>query len=79
MRKILKIKADETIPDGAKYLYSNQELDHSRSYTYEEINTSDPVNYIPILGNIFGTNRVMRRTPYVTVHYYEIEIADENY
>lgn len=77
MKRIIKVRSGEVVPDNAKYLHSSEELDRSKSYTYESINSNDPWNYTP-LGFLFGTIRIRTVTPRVTIHHYEIEEQNES-
>lgn len=76
MKKVVRYKQGESIPDGARFLYSNAGKEEVGSRYSIEPNPSDLMNYIPIFGSIFGSDRVYRHTYYrqVVYNYYEIDV-----
>lgn len=77
MKVVRKFRAGDKIPEGAKYLSSSEELDHSSSsINVREEHVPSIGDYIPIFGWTTTRTRVFRTTPTRTVHYYEVEGAE---
>ncbi len=67
MKKIIKLREGDAIPEGAKYLHTEREPNQER-VRYEWRQTPGIMGAIPI----FGTDTLYRITPVETVHYYEV-------
>ena len=71
MRKIIKLREGDAVPENAKYLNSEKEPDRSRQYE-RWAPTKGIRGSIPL----FGTETLYRITPVTTFHYYEVETND---
>jgi hypothetical protein len=63
MKKIIKLRTGDTVPEGAKHLYSASENDY------------DNVRYSYEYGLFMETT--YRHVPVITFHYYEVEINEK--
>lgn len=73
MSRVVKILPGEEIPEGAKFLKAAVEPDYSNRSYFERPYEYDPLNYIPIIGSLFGTVETGYRVPMRDVFYYEVE------
>lgn len=72
MKKIIRLRAESEIPEGARYLHSAQEIDKDRRYHFWR--PSKSWFQIPIL---FEKEDLIRVTPVSTFHYYEVQEEGE--
>lgn len=65
MKKILKIKMGDSIPDGAKFLHAKEEIDSSKTWYYDSCEPS----WIPFMDVVSRTRYTYKQM----YHYYEVE------